>query len=247
MTRIRLDGLAFDDIGSNELISRVVDMAVKPVDRHLCIALHVTALNAMRDIKFIAACDDADVIYADGYSVALAARICGAAHAERLATTDLLVPVIEQFRNRTGRRPRVSMIGGKDGIAGRALKHLVELDLAEPGVAIHGYHATWNSPLEEIRHAGADITLVGMGMPREVMWLGTWRTELPIGLYLTCGGLLRLLAGDEKRAPLIVQHLRVEWLYRWIFTPSRVGSRYLVGLMSLLRLIMRRLLVRGRR
>ncbi len=48
------------------------------------------------------------------------------------------------------------------------------------------------------------------------------------GLALCVGASLNFLVGDEKRAPLWMQKMSLEWLYRLLQDPKRLAGRYLV-------------------
>jgi hypothetical protein len=48
------------------------------------------------------------------------------------------------------------------------------------------------------------------------------------GLVLCVGGSLNFLTGNERRAPMWVRRLALEWLFRLLQDPSRLAQRYLV-------------------
>lgn len=47
--------------------------------------------------------------------------------------------------------------------------------------------------------------------------------KLPVGLMVGLGGSLDVFAGTVKRAPVAWQRLDLEWLYRLIKEPRRIG------------------------
>jgi N-acetylglucosaminyldiphosphoundecaprenol N-acetyl-beta-D-mannosaminyltransferase len=192
-------------------------------------ALHVGGLVARHDEEFVQAMDAAELVYADGSSVVLAAKAAGARHIERAATTDIGWDLLRRLTSERGTPPVVSVVGGPPGLAAQALDVLVEAGVARPGPTDHGYHTEWDSTLEMLQRHPSDVLIVGLGAPREMVWVTKHLGEFATGLVLTCGGWLGFLVGQESRAPSWMQRLSLEWVYRLLQSPSRLASRYTRG------------------
>jgi N-acetylglucosaminyldiphosphoundecaprenol N-acetyl-beta-D-mannosaminyltransferase len=219
-----------NDTARTELINRVVALSLeKRTQPVLAFALHVGGLNARRERDFVVAMRQADVVYADGGSVVLLARLAGARHVERAPTTDIGWEVLRGFAESVGRMPRVALIGGPPGLSERAGAVLCEAGVAEVVAAEHGYHRDWSDQLARVRAAQPDVTLVGLGAPREMVWSQEHRAELPPGLLLTCGGWFGHIVGDERRAPRVLRRSGLEWIARVAQSPGRLGPRYARG------------------
>lgn len=220
-----------NDSARGELIARVVELSLEKRTRPVfAFALHVGGLNARREQEFVAAMRQADVVYADGGSVVLLARLAGAHHVERAPTTDIGWEVLKGLADKVGRRPRVALIGGPPGLAERTAGVLEDAGVAEVVAVEHGYHRDWTKPLERMRAARPDVTLVGLGAPREMVWCQEHRDELPPALVLTCGGWFGYIVGDERRAPRLLRRSGLEWIARVVQAPGRLGPRYARGL-----------------
>ncbi len=218
------------DLRRATLIEKMVELSLPEHDRPaFAFALHVGGLNARRDRDFVTAMRRADVVYADGGSVVWLAKLAGACHVERTPTTDLGWEVLRSFTEKTGRLPRVALIGGPPGLAARAKEVLVTAGVAEVVHVDHGYHDSWAAPLAELRAADPDVTIIGLGAPREMVWCEEHRAALPSGLMLTCGGWFGHLVGDEKRAPRLLRRSGLEWIARVAQAPTRLGPRYIRG------------------
>jgi len=108
----------------------------------------------------------------------------------------------------------------------------IEKDL--PGSAIvgrhHGYFKREDAAgiAEEIRALRPDILLVGMSSPRKEQFLARWSDHMNVPVCHGVGGSFDVLAGKVKRAPLFLQQLGLEWLYRVLQEPRRMWKRYLV-------------------
>ena len=103
-----------------------------------------------------------------------------------------------------------------------------------PGLQIVGSHDGYFSDeqdaavCEDIRNSKADVVWVALGKPRQEHWSIRNRARLRgVGWIKTCGGLYSFLAGDAPRAPSWMQALGMEWLYRAVKEPKRLGWRYL--------------------
>jgi N-acetylglucosaminyldiphosphoundecaprenol N-acetyl-beta-D-mannosaminyltransferase len=82
--------------------------------------------------------------------------------------------------------------------------------------------------VEAIRESGAHLLLVGMGVPRQEVFLEENWSELGVNLAIGVGGSFDVLAGLRRRAPFWVQEMGLEWLYRLFQEPRRLWKRYLV-------------------
>jgi exopolysaccharide biosynthesis WecB/TagA/CpsF family protein len=83
--------------------------------------------------------------------------------------------------------------------------------------------------LQSLKDYHPHILLVAMGVPRQEMFMALHLTEEHCTLALGVGALFDFRAGAVSRAPLLVQKLRFEWLYRLAQEPGRLWRRYIVG------------------
>jgi exopolysaccharide biosynthesis WecB/TagA/CpsF family protein len=79
--------------------------------------------------------------------------------------------------------------------------------------------------VEEIRKSGAAITFVGLGCPRQEVWVYEYCQELAMPL-LAVGAAFDFHAGNLSQAPEILQRLGLEWFYRLMQEPTRLWKRY---------------------
>jgi len=220
-----------NDCSRADLVDSMAELCMPGCTRAaLAFALHVGGLNARNDRDFVRVMREGDIVYADGGSVVWLARLAGALHVERAPTTDIGWDLLRGFAQRVGRLPRVALIGGPSGLAGRAGVVLETAGVAEVVLVEHGFHDDWTQPLSRLHDAHPDITVVGLGAPREMMWTEQHREVLPPGLVLTCGGWFGHLVGDERRAPRLLRRSGLEWIARVAQSPTRLGPRYARGI-----------------
>ncbi len=199
-------------------------------------ALHVGGLNKARDPQFVSTLNRAEWLYADGASVVLLARAAGAKNIQRAPTTDLAHVVIDALADALGREVRIALVGGPPGLAEKAAGRLEQLHRARVVVAQNGYQDAWVSTVRELGRAHPDVVFIGLGMPAEARWVSEHLKELPPSLVMTCGGWFGFLAGQESRAPAVVQRHGLEWLWRLMQSP-RLGFRYAAGLGTTVRVL----------
>ena len=79
-----------------------------------------------------------------------------------------------------------------------------------------------------IRASQADILFVGMGVPRQEIFIQEQWDRLGVGMAIGVGGSFDVLAGVRARAPGWVQTIGMEWFFRLVQEPRRLFMRYLV-------------------
>ena len=171
----------------------------------------------------------ADQIVADGQPLVIASRfLCAERLPERVATTDLFHDVAKLAED-TG--TTFYLLGateaGNAGAVAAARTAYPRLDIVG---ASHGYleGEALDAKLAEINALGPDILWLGLGVPREQIFFRDHGKKLGnVGLIKTAGGLFDHLAGKTRRAPMLVQRLGFEWLWRLLMEPRRLFWRYL--------------------
>ena len=80
-----------------------------------------------------------------------------------------------------------------------------------------------DSFLEKAAAAGPDLLMVCLGSPKQELWMSAHAGRLNAGLMAGLGGSLDVFAGRVERAPEAWRRLGLEWLYRVIKEPKRLG------------------------
>ncbi|GJD93252.1 WecB/TagA/CpsF family glycosyltransferase [Methylobacterium iners] len=173
--------------------------------------------------------ETADIIHADGMSLVFAARLLSRQPLpERVATTDL-------FHDVAGLAERYGLSFYLLGATPEGIARATSAVRRQyPNLRIAGSHHGYTAPEDEaalvrsIAAAAPDILWIGMGVPREQRFAVRWREQLAgVGVIKTSGGLFDFLSGASPRAPRWMQSCGLEWLYRMLNEPGRLGLRYL--------------------
>ncbi|MBQ7324502.1 MAG: WecB/TagA/CpsF family glycosyltransferase [Clostridia bacterium] len=127
----------------------------------------------------------------------------------------------------------VFLLGGKEKIAPTAARRL-QKDIPSLKIAgvYHGYFSPADLPALRgmIRESGAEIVIVCLGSPLQERWILENRRYLPdVLLYLPLGGSLDVWAGAVRRAPDLFRQLGMEWIWRIVSDPRRLGRLFSAG------------------
>jgi N-acetylglucosaminyldiphosphoundecaprenol N-acetyl-beta-D-mannosaminyltransferase len=223
----RLFGVEVDPLTMDETVARCLT-AVRDRER-----LEIGVVNAaklvrmQRDPQLAAAVTGCGLVLADGAAVVWAARLLGTPLPERVAGIDLFMrllgeaeaaglsvyflgarpAVLELMLHQVARRfPALRVAGSRDGYFADAERGAIA---------------------DEIAASGAQLLFLGMTSPRKELFTGGYAERSGALLVHGVGGSFDILAGITRRAPERWQRLGLEWLYRALQEPRRLGGRYL--------------------
>lgn len=198
---------------------------------------------AEHDARFAAAMQKADLAVPDGISVVMASRMLGEPIPERVTGGDLMEQMCKVAAHYGF---RVFFLGG---LAGAARMAAFNLRLRYPGLNICGTYCPpqgfENNPAEqgrilrEIEHSEPDLLCVAFGAPKQEIWMQENRNRLKVGAILPVGGAFDVQAGLRRRAPRWMQRIALEWFFRMMMEPRRLGRRYLIGNTQFVLLVLR--------
>lgn len=80
--------------------------------------------------------------------------------------------------------------------------------------------------LAVIRASNSDVVWVGLGMPKQEIWMNTAKSALPGISLVGVGAVFDWVAGNVPKAPDWMQRSGLEWLYRLAKEPRRLWRRY---------------------
>ncbi len=177
--------------------------------------------KASRDSQLARIINTADMVIPDGVGLLYASKIKGDPIEEKVAGVEFAESAIEVC---AGKDRKVFLLGGKPGIAHLAAEKLCE---KYPGLLIAGTRDGYFKPEEEddivrqINESGADFLCVGMGFPRQELFIDRRRKELGVKVAVGVGGSFDIWSGTLKRAPQFFLDNGLEWLYRMVQEPWR--------------------------
>lgn len=216
--KINILGVAFDALTLGEAEERADALLCSGAGGYIVTANPEIVLCCREDAAYAAAVNGAELVLADGVGDLCAARILGTPLPGRVAGSDLVPRLLARLAERGG---SVFLYGARPGVAERAGE---SLQSACPGLRIagteNGYISDETALLEALEREKPDLLLLGLGAPRQELWMAKNRQRTP-AVMIGVGGLLDVFAGDIPRAPEAWQRLGLEWLYRLLREPRR--------------------------
>jgi len=85
-----------------------------------------------------------------------------------------------------------------------------------------------NEVLKWLNERNSDILIVGMGMPRQEEWIYTIKNLIPTRILVSVGAYFDYQSGSLVLPPRWLGQIGMEWFFRLITTPKRLGFRYLI-------------------
>lgn len=214
-------GVLFDNLTRQEAAQRGAQLLAEDKFHYVVTPNPEFILAAEKDEEFRAVLNGADLVLPDGIGVVYSAKIQGTPLKERVPGIEFAADMLTCLNERHG---RLFLLGAKPGVADKAAQALKE---SFPQLAIcgthHGYFKDAAPVVEAIREARADVVFVCLGAPKQEQWMAQYGPDTGAHLMVGLGGVLDVYAGNVKRAPEVWQKLGLEWCYRLVHQPSRLG------------------------
>ena len=226
---IRILDVRIDNIPMESALDRVVEMLDGDRPQHACFINPHNINQTFHVPEYRRVLDDAALVLADGFGTKLAGKILKQPLRQNLCGTDLFPRLCARL---AGSGKSIYLLGGCPGVAERVAEWVND---HYPSVIIrgcaHGYFTSEEEPevVRKIAQAGADLLVVGMGVPKQEIWCDKHLDELNVKVAMGFGGLFDYFSGRIPRAPQWVREMGMEWIYRLIQEPRRMWRRYLIG------------------
>lgn len=224
--RQKLFGFELDALTMDEAVRQCLDAVRGERQLEIGVVNAAKLVNMRRDPRLAAAVTGCDLVLADGQSVVWAARLLRTPLPERVAGIDLFLRLL------AAAEPEglsVYFLGARQDVLEEMLRRIA---LRFPQLRVagsrNGYFA--DSEQEEIadavRGSGAQLLFLGMTSPKKEIFTAAYGKRTGVRVVHGVGGSFDILAGITRRAPESWQRLGVEWLYRVLQEPRRLGRRY---------------------
>lgn len=230
--RIELMGVTLDPFTMPQAVSAVLDWTraagpcryvVTPNVDHIVLLQHHAGLQA--------AYEGADLILADGAPVVWASHLLGRSLPDRIPGSDLTPAIFAAVP--PGQTLTTYLLGAMPGVAEVAAQNI---ELRWPQVKVTGCYSPPlgfeksfdenEKILAQIAAAQPDLLIVGVGAPKQELWVHQHRDRLAARAALCVGATIDFLAGEKRRAPVWMRGLGIEWMHRLATEPKRLAGRY---------------------
>ncbi len=229
---VNLFGIAIHNMTMDEAVEAIQDF-VEGEDKHFVTTPNVDHIVRLsKDAEFREAYSKASLVLADGAPVIWASRFLSQPLKERVAGSDLLIPIC---RRAAEEGHSVYFLGGQEGVAEKAITYLKH---RFPSLQVAGHYAPpfgFEKDAEEnqkivrlINQAKPHILFVALGAPKQEKWIARHIDDLHIKVALCVGASVDFIAGAARRAPQWMRGVGLEWLWRLLLEPKRLWRRYLI-------------------
>ncbi len=194
---------------------------------------------ACTDAGYRAVLDSSVLVLADGIGMKLAGKLLKRPIVQNVNGTDLFPRLCARLRDQG---LKTFLLGGQPGVA-ETVAQWMRTNF--PGCIVagtqHGYFGQEHAAqvAEQIRHSGADLLLVAMGVPSQDKWIAQNLAQTGVAVAVGVGGLFDFYSNRIPRAPMWLRELGLEWAYRLYCEPGRMWRRYIVGNLVFLARVLR--------
>jgi len=230
---ISIGGMKVNIVQIPEVVKIMEDWIENKIFRNYIIVSNANDVVVSRkNIKVREAVVNSSLSVPDGFSLVLLARMYGYPLKERVYGPDLM---LEFLKTTEGKGYLHFFYGSTDNV----LKQLVtNLKKKFPKLNVSG---SYSPPFRElsseedeevvnmINEASADVLWVGLGCPKQQLWMYEHKDRLKVPVMVGVGAAFDFLSETKKQAPKWMRNSGLEWLFRLVTEPRRLWKRYLIG------------------
>lgn len=232
MSRMKFMNIEIDNLTMDEALDRI-DSLIQDNRSAYVVTPNVDHLVQLeRGGELNEVYKHADLILTDGKPLIWISKLYGRPIKEKISGSDLFPKLCALAADKGY---KMYFLGAAEGVAAKAAENL---EKRFPGLQVVG---TYSPPfgfekdeteMEKIKKQIKDVTphilVVGLGCPKQELFILHHKDELGVPLSLGLGASLDFEAGNIKRAPKWMADHGLEWLFRITQDPKRMARRYLI-------------------
>ncbi|MEU3466120.1 WecB/TagA/CpsF family glycosyltransferase [Streptomyces sp. NPDC006733] len=226
MKRQILFGVPLDAMTMDETVQRCLRAVGDEEQLEIGMVNAAKLVNMRRDPRLAHAVAGCDLVLADGQAVVWAARLLRTPLPERVAGIDLFMRLLAAAETAD---LSVYFLGAKQEVLQLMLDQVgARFPALRVAGSRNGYFtdAEQESVADAIADSGAHLLFLGMTSPKKENFTAGYGKRTDARVVHGVGGSFDILAGITKRAPERWQRMGLEWLYRTLQEPRRLGKRY---------------------
>lgn len=227
--RITILNTIIDVLDVQETIDLVEKYVVTKTPLHL-MGVNADKINEVNNNKIMKQIvNSCGIINADGASVVLASKFLKKPLPERVAGVDLMQSLVALSEDKGY---KIYLLGAKQAVVEETASVLAK---KHPNLKIAGIHngyfqeSDWMDISKELKNAKPDFVFVGITSPIKEYLIEYLQNDGNNCVFMGVGGSFDVISGKIPRAPLWMQKMNLEWLFRVIQEPKRLFKRYFIG------------------
>jgi N-acetylglucosaminyldiphosphoundecaprenol N-acetyl-beta-D-mannosaminyltransferase len=121
-------------------------------------------------------------------------------------------------------------------IGGKFDKEYVLEATKEKGIELVGYQSGYFEEIQteriikDMNDFNNQVIILGMGVPKQELFAEKLAKTIEAKVIICVGNFIEFYFGTKKRAPVFIQKIGLEWMFRLITEPGRLWKRYLIGI-----------------
>lgn len=227
---IREAGVTVHDVSFDETVALVIKWARDGSGGYVSTPNIDHVVRARRDPAFRALVMGARLRVPDGMGLIYGSRLAGKPF--RGSVTGRLLPeaIVRESRDDP---IAIALVGGRDDAPQKAAAKLEALGgrvvgAVSPPMGFEVGGAADAAAVATLREAAPRIVFVGLGAPKQETWMARHAHELPNAVMLGIGQAIDVLGGRVPPAPAWMTRVGLEWAFRLLRDPRRIGRRVFI-------------------
>jgi N-acetylglucosaminyldiphosphoundecaprenol N-acetyl-beta-D-mannosaminyltransferase len=210
-------------------VTAIMELAKAKTSAYVCVAnVHMT-VEAHRNAAFAPVLQNADIALLDGMPLCWSMKILHGFKPDRIAGKHLMHALLLKV---TQNKMSVFFFGSSPEKLNKSEAYLTQ---HYPGLMIAGMVSPpfrmlsfeeKMSYAKQINVSGASLVFVALGCPKQEIWMHNMKAHIHVTM-VGVGGALEVLTGQQKRPPLWIENIGMEWFFRLCLEPRRLFKRYL--------------------
>ncbi|MEW8340768.1 MAG: WecB/TagA/CpsF family glycosyltransferase [Candidatus Thiodiazotropha taylori] len=232
--RIDAYNIKIDPLTMNEAVTKCISLSKQRYKKTNYVVTpnvnHIVLLDSDEELR--QSYNSASLVLIDGKPVKWSLQILGHKIQEVVPGSSLTMEIFDKVN--ASENTSVFLLGAKEGVA---MKAASVINNKWPNISVRGYYSPpigfekdqheCEKIVKLVNRSNPDILVIGLGAPKQEIWIHKNSQNLNVGLALCVGATIDFISGDVKRAPLWMQKIGLEWLFRVYSEPRRLFLRYI--------------------
>jgi N-acetylglucosaminyldiphosphoundecaprenol N-acetyl-beta-D-mannosaminyltransferase len=229
--RVNILGVGINPVTLPQAVSNIAAWIESRARAYVCACTVHTVMECRWDEQMRRAVNGATLAVPDGMPLVWLSRAASRRPVSRVYGPDLMLALCQLSLERGYAH---YFYGGAAGVSEQLAD---KLQARFPGLRVAGVYSPPFRPLDpneradiaaRINQAAPDIVWVGLGTPKQDLWMAEFRPRLSAPVLVGVGAAFNFHTGLIPQAPLWMQRSGLEWLFRLNQEPGRLWYRYLV-------------------
>jgi len=225
-------GVGVSAIDMKDALGNIDQWITSDQRQYVCVCPVHAVMEGFRSPELKRIINAAGMATPDGMPIVWLSRLSGRRNVRRVYGPDLMLAEMARSAS-TGHTH--FLYGGRPGVVERLAERM---EHTFGGVRIVG---TFTPPMgrvedlcsdeaaDAINQTDPDIVWVGIGSPKQELWMSLMRPRLQARVLIGVGAAFDFHSGLVRQAPRLIQRSGFEWLFRLVQDPRRLWRRYLVA------------------